>query len=354
MSSRAKIFIVAFTLITAVSGCRIPEINYLQAPETETNWQGEEIEPGDEAAATQPVPGISRYQDLSDENISLINRERQNHGLAELKVSEDLSAVAEWIARSHLERGDDTPTDEIRRKMDSYPGFAVVSFTMNRSSAAGTYNKNFVTWFAENRSEDTASSQGLRSNFLDADVTHTGAACLGATVTEDGQETYKMVFVWVFTPTPPPSGLTSYQEIAQNNITVLNEERASRGLRRLTIHSGLTALALEKAKDLVTHDYFSHDSPRLGSPHEMIVAQLVPLPQMTAENLWKQEGTYHGGFLTGAAEKAHQGLMNSEGHRKNLLHTNYTHIGAACVGGIIDRPDGKLHQVVLVQLFIKE
>ena len=208
--------------------------------------------------------------------------------------------------------------------------------------------------FRSKRSEDISGLQGLRSNFLKSDITHTGMACVGARVVEDGKEVFKMVYVHLFTPTPPPAGFTSYQQIAAENIVILNQERASLGLRKLETHTQLTELALEKARDLVRYNYFQHESPRLGSPHEMIMARVTPRPQMTGENLWKIEGTYHAGFVDDAAQKAHTGLMNSEGHRANLLHGEYTHIGVASVGGVVDTPQGKVYQLVLVQLFIRE
>jgi uncharacterized protein YkwD len=306
------------------------------------------------ATVREPKAGFTSFDEITAENIRQLNRERERSELPPLKVSIDLSAVADWIARTHLQTGDDASTVEIRNQLDKYSGLAVVSFAMNRSSATGSYGDDFLEWFAENRAGDVTGSQGVRNNLLDPDMAQVGVACVGVPVTENGRQQYKMVFVWLFTPQPPPGGFTSYQHIAQDNIAILNDERASRGLSRLAVDSELNALALEKARDLVQYDYFDHYSERLGSPHEMIVARVVPLPKMTAENLWKVEGTYHGQFLNGTAQQAHEGLMNSEGHRKNLLHTDYTHIGVACVGGIVNRPEGKLYQVVLVQLFIKE
>ena len=331
---------VSLLLVTVTGGCiPLPSSNRVHEPS---------------AAMREPKAGFTSFDEITTENIQLLNRERERSDLPALKVSIDLSAVAEWMARTHLQTGDDASTGEIRDQLDQYSGLAVVSFAMNRSSATGSYDDNFLEWFAENRARDVAGSQGVRNNLLDPDMAQVGVACVGVPVTENGRAQYKMVFVWLFTPQPPPGGFTAYPQIAQDNISILNDERASRGLSRLAVDSELTVLALEKARDLVQYDYFDHNSQRLGSPHEMIVARVVPLPRMTAENLWKVEGTYHSQFLQGSARQAHEGLMNSEGHRKNLLHTDYTHIGVACVGGIVDRPEGKLYQVVLVQLFIKE
>jgi uncharacterized protein YkwD len=58
---------------------------------------------------------------------------------------------------------------------------------------------------------------------------------------------------------------------------------------------------------------------------------------------------YAGENIAGAptVEKAHSSLMNSPGHRRNILNPNYTHVGI----GIIDGgPYGKM----FTQLFISK
>ena len=303
--------------------------------------------------APPPTAETYAFANITYENFRLLNQEREKAGFATLKSSLDLNAVARKVAEDYLASGRDATSDEIRKLLNAYPGYAVVSFSVNRVAATGSNKDELMRWFSEKRADDVSGSQGLRDNFLKSDITQTGMACVGAMVVEDGKELFKVVYVHLFTPTPPPAGLTSYQQIAAENIVILNQERANLGLSRLETHAQLTELALAKARDLVRYNYFQHESLRLGSPHEMIMAGVTPRPQMTGENLWKIEGTYHSGFLHGAAQKSHTGLMNSEGHRANLLHADYTHIGVASVGGVVDTPAGKVYQLVLVQLFIR-
>ncbi len=304
---------------------------------------------------TVPAPeGVYRFAQIEEEILWLMNREREKHGLPAFSVITGLPEVADWIAGKNLQGETDLKREEIYSYINNFPEFAVTAFSMNQVWATGSYDQEYVDWFAQKRAADVTGARGLRDNLLNPDMTCAGLSCLGATVVEDGQETYKMVFVWFFSSTPPPPGLVSYPQAAGENIQVLNRERQERGLRQLAVHPELTELALLKARDMVAHDYFSHDSERLGSPNEMILKRLRPKPQTTAENLWKLEGTFDLKILAEVAGKAHDGLMNSEGHRKNLLYTDFTHVGVACVGGIVDRPDGKYYQVVMVQLFIKQ
>ncbi len=115
---------------------------------------------------------------------------------------------------------------------------------------------------------------------------------------------------------------------------LVNGERTSRGLAPLQIHEGLTELGRLKSQDMITHNYFAHQSPTYGSPF----------------NMMQQAGIsyrYAGENLAGSStvERAHTALMNSPGHRANILNPNFTHIGI----GIID---GGRYGKMFTQMFI--
>lgn len=115
---------------------------------------------------------------------------------------------------------------------------------------------------------------------------------------------------------------------------LVNEERTSRGLKALEINEDLVKLGRKKSQDMITHNYFSHQSPTYGSPFDMMREAGVSY-------------RYAGENLAGSStvERAHQALMNSPGHRANILNPNFTHIGV----GIIDGgPYGKM----FTQMFI--
>jgi len=106
------------------------------------------------------------------------------------------------------------------------------------------------------------------------------------------------------------------------------------GLSQLSPNLKATEVARLKARDMIAKNYFSHTSPTYGSPFDMM----------------KQFGIsyrYAGENLAGApsTDIAHTNLMNSPGHRANILNSNYREVGIGIVNG---GPYGKM----FVQMFI--
>jgi uncharacterized YkwD family protein len=120
-------------------------------------------------------------------------------------------------------------------------------------------------------------------------------------------------------PTQPVSGLTQAE---QQMLDLVNRERVNLGLRPLQADLQLTRLARLKSQDMINKNYFAHQSPTYGSPFDMMRADGVTY-------------RYAGENLAGAptVDRAHSGLMNSSGHRANILNVNYTHIGIGAVSG---------------------
>ena len=86
----------------------------------------------------------------------------------------------------------------------------------------------------------------------------------------------------------------------------------------LKIDTELQRVAKIKAEDMVTNNYFSHQSPIYGSPFDMIKSFKISY-KSAGENI--------------AANSSNNGAvtawMNSSGHRANILNSkfNYTGIG---------------------------
>jgi uncharacterized YkwD family protein len=134
------------------------------------------------------------------------------------------------------------------------------------------------------------------------------------------------------TPTPQPSTGISAEESKMVNL--VNQARISQGIKPLTVNSQLVNLARKKSQDMVAKNYFSHNSPTYGSPFDMI--KNAGITYRTA-----------GENLAGAAitESAHQNLMNSSGHRANILNPSFTEIG-------IGIASGSIYGNIYTQLFI--
>jgi uncharacterized YkwD family protein len=119
----------------------------------------------------------------------------------------------------------------------------------------------------------------------------------------------------------------------QQMVNLVNEERQRQGLAPLEVDMELTEVARVKAKDMIDNNYFSHQSPTYGSPFDMM-KQFGISYRTAGENLAGNS----------SVEGAHTGLMNSDGHRANILNENFTNVGIGIVDG---GPYGKMY----VQLF---
>lgn len=117
----------------------------------------------------------------------------------------------------------------------------------------------------------------------------------------------------------PNSFLTDEE---QKMLELVNKERERAGLSPLVADQSLTRLARLKSRDMIEKDYFSHTSPTYGTPFDMM--KEAGVKYMTAgENL--------AGDST--VERAHTGLMNSEGHRRNILNPSFKKIGIGIIEG---------------------
>lgn len=114
-----------------------------------------------------------------------------------------------------------------------------------------------------------------------------------------------------------PAGTSAISEIERRVVELTNEQRRKHGLRDLTIDETLSRVAKTKAVDMSNNKYFSHTSPTYGSPFDMMRDFGVSY-KSAGENIAMGQTT---------AEQVVNAWMNSEGHRKNILNANYTHIG---------------------------
>jgi uncharacterized YkwD family protein len=130
----------------------------------------------------------------------------------------------------------------------------------------------------------------------------------------------------------PNASLTSDE---QSLINQVNQERVKNGLKALQIDYQLVALAKQKSHDMAVNNYFSHVSPTLGTVYTMLDRAGVSYSR-AGENIAR----------TGSVSRAHPLFMNSDGHRANILHSGYTHIGV----GIVKQ--GTSYHVT--QIFIKK
>jgi uncharacterized YkwD family protein len=115
-------------------------------------------------------------------------------------------------------------------------------------------------------------------------------------------------------PTPAAEGIS---DAAAKVIELTNAERRKNGLPDYQADTQLSNVAKVKSDDMQQNNYFSHTSPTHGSPFDMIRDHGVSYSS-AGENIAQGQRT---------PEQVVQSWMNSEGHRKNILSGDFTHIG---------------------------
>ena len=126
----------------------------------------------------------------------------------------------------------------------------------------------------------------------------------------------------IITPVPKGYPLTGLSAEEEQMIQMVNQARAEAGLKALIVDSALTQTARLKSQDMVNLNYFAHQSPTYGSPFDMM-SQFGITFQSAGENIACNQTVL----------AAHQALMNSQGHRDNILSVGFTHIGIGIVNG---------------------
>lgn len=124
--------------------------------------------------------------------------------------------------------------------------------------------------------------------------------------------------------TPEQSQLRVDEDSEGRMIALVNQERAGRGRSILSVDARLTQVARSHSRDMFERRYFSHYSPegrdvgyrarQAGVEYALIGENLAYAPDVTT---------------------AHAGLMNSEGHRANILDSGWTRIGIGVIDGDI-------------------
>jgi uncharacterized protein YkwD len=105
-------------------------------------------------------------------------------------------------------------------------------------------------------------------------------------------------------------------------LDLVNAERAAAGLRPLRADPELTAVARRHSADMFARGYFSHITPEGGTPFDRMRAADVRF-RAAGENL----------ALARSLQMAHDGLMDSPGHRANILRPAFGRVGIGVLDG---------------------
>ncbi|MBA3723897.1 MAG: hypothetical protein H0W89_03300 [Candidatus Levybacteria bacterium] len=103
---------------------------------------------------------------------------------------------------------------------------------------------------------------------------------------------------------------------------LVNTERAKAGLNLVSFDNSLRDVAREHSDDMFSRGYFSHQSLEGLSPFDRMEDAGIDFAY-AGENL----------ALAPSTPLAMQGLMNSRGHRDNILSPNFNKIGIGVIDG---------------------
>ena len=129
-----------------------------------------------------------------------------------------------------------------------------------------------------------------------------------------------------FGPLPLPE-LRDDQQAEADLLALLNAERQRLGLSALTLDPRVSDVARKHSEEMFRLAYFAHRSPVTGNPADRLRDQQIAY-RVAGENL----------AYAPTVDVAHAGLMNSPGHRRNILAAEFSRVGIGVVSaGIYGR-----------------
>jgi len=124
-------------------------------------------------------------------------------------------------------------------------------------------------------------------------------------------------------PLPYRPGTLAIDQVAEERmLELINAERRRAGLTEFALDPEITEIARAHAYDMWQRQYFAHENPDGETPLNRMEEGDVEF-WFAGENL----------ALTKTVERAHEGLMNSPGHKRNILDPEFTRIGIGVVDG---------------------
>jgi uncharacterized protein YkwD/uncharacterized membrane protein required for colicin V production len=134
---------------------------------------------------------------------------------------------------------------------------------------------------------------------------------------------------------PLPDGLqTAVDPEAERQLfELVNAERGARGLALLAWDEALVGVGRAHAEEMFRLKYFGHISPVTGTPFERIRAAGISFTRVGENLAYAQSVTI-----------AHRGLMESQGHRENILRPDFAR-------GAVGVMSAGIHGRMFVQLF---
>ncbi|MEZ0311986.1 MAG: CAP domain-containing protein [Myxococcota bacterium] len=136
----------------------------------------------------------------------------------------------------------------------------------------------------------------------------------------------------------PNTGDVGVAETEQQIFDLVNRERREFGLPPVAWDERAAEVARGHSEDMRDNDFVGHVSPSTGGPSDRARAAGLASP-LLLENV----------AFAHSADEAHAGLMNSPGHRANILNSEVTHVGI----GVVMAAGGSNPELYATELFTR-
>ncbi|MBZ0135572.1 MAG: CAP domain-containing protein [Planctomycetes bacterium] len=107
------------------------------------------------------------------------------------------------------------------------------------------------------------------------------------------------------------------ESLAQQVLTLVNQERAAQSLAPLTMHAPCAQVAYDHSWDMDARNFFAHNNPDGHSPFQRMANAGISY-SAAAENIAMGYGT---------PQAVMAGWMASQGHHDNIMNPVFTQIG---------------------------
>jgi uncharacterized protein YkwD len=143
----------------------------------------------------------------------------------------------------------------------------------------------------------------------------------------------------VHRPVVDDAPVASSADAEQQLLALVNRDRATAGLPELRWDERLAAVGRKHSEEMQRTGVVGHVSPTTGAAIDRVNAAGVRAP-MVLENVARAYGV----------GEAHAGLMNSPGHRANILSGSATHLG---IGVVLGAEVAGRREMLVTQVFIR-
>jgi uncharacterized protein YkwD len=269
-------------------------------------------------------------QDLRQELLDLINRERREAGSPPLRLSTPLTRAAqehaEEIARKGSPRLEAGPAGAMRKRIER-AGYDAHAWVESLSVTPGDAEAAIRSW---KRNDPQTFRKLLSAEHRDLGI---------------GLERLRGTPLYVFLFAVPQGdyftreteGLRDMERVRAEILARVNEARRKAGVKALRSDSRLDRAAQRHAEDMLARGFFAHESPEDKTVRERAKAAGYDW-RTIGENIAEGQFTVDEVMTT---------WLNSPGHRRNILDPRFEELG---VGLALGRANGR-HRVLWAQAF---